>query len=253
MLREPAFALRVQERAVSISDLKAGLWDGTLTTPTLQIHLPSSGAKPSFQTKFTLSGAPLQSVMSAFGETQRQPGVLHLDWQGRGGFELATITGSGSLSLHEAEFLHIPLIGSLYVVFDQLTPGFGRDVASSITANYRLAGGTLHLANLILESKEAHVEAAGSVDLNRQFAHLTAKANLKGMVGLPTVLLSALLELEGEGPVSDVRWKLNNVPGTRVIGGAANIIGKTGGAVIKGAGKAAKGLLKRPPKPPPDK
>ena len=72
-------------------------------------------------------------------------------------------------------------------------------------------------------------------------------------MGLATALLSALLEVEGEGPVSDVRWKLNNVPGAGLIGGAANVVGKTGGAVIEGAGnavkgtgKAAKGLLKRP-------
>ena len=105
------------------------------------------------------------------------------DWKGGGGFELASITGSGALSIHEAEFFRIPLLGPLHLVFDKLTPGFGKDVASTMTANHRMTGGTLHIENLKLESKLTRIEANGSIDLNRQYAHLTAKAKLQGNRG----------------------------------------------------------------------
>jgi len=113
----------------------------------------------------------------------------------------------------------------------------------------------LHIENLKLESKLTRIEANGSIDLSRQYAHLTAKAKLQGIVGMTTTLLSALLEMEGQGPTNDVRWKLRNVPGLGMIGNAASVVGKTGGKVVEGAGnalrdtgKAAKSLLKIPGK-----
>lgn len=254
-LRSPAMTLRMDEQVVSVSGFKAGLWDGNLEAPETRIHLPSAEAKPRFETQATLKGARLQSLRKSFGAAGNQPGTVEIGWKGGGGFELASITGSGALGIRDAEFYRIPLLGPLHVVFDKLTPGFARDVASTLSANHRIGGGILHIDNLKLESKLTRIEANGSVDLNRQYARLTAKAKLQGIAGLATAILSALLEVEGEGPVSDVQWKLKNVPGIDMIGEAAGVVGKTGGAVIdgagsavKGAGKAAKGLLKIPGK-----
>ena len=75
-LQKPAFALRVEEQVVSVSGLKAGLWDGNLDMPMTQIHLPSAETKPRFETQVTLNSARLQSVMNSFGTAQKQPGVV---------------------------------------------------------------------------------------------------------------------------------------------------------------------------------
>lgn len=255
MLQKPALDLRMSGQVLELAEFKAGLWDGSLVAPASRIFLAPPDGKPKFETQVAIEGAHLQSVMNSFGTSQRQPGVVRINWKGGGGVELASITGSGSLAIHQAEFFRIPLLGPLHLVFDKLAPGFGKDVASSLTANHRLEGGQLKIENLKLESKLTRIEADGTVDLMRQHAHLTAKAKLQGIVGLATNLLSALLEVEGEGPVSDVHWKLKNLPGTEVIGAAADVVGKAGGAVIQGAGgavketgKAAKGLLKIPGK-----
>jgi hypothetical protein len=254
-LQQPAFALQVSEQTVSITGFKAGVWDGNLEIPATKIHFPTAEKSSRFETQVTLSRARLQSVMKSFGTEQGQPGVVQASWKGGGGFELGSITGSGALSIHEAEFYRIPLLGPLHVVFDKLTPGFARDVASTLTTTHRISGGALQIQNLKVDSKLTRIEGNGSIDLNRQYADFTAKAKLQGIAGLATGLLSALLEVQGEGPVSDVHWKLKNVPGAKAIGEAAGLVGKTGGAVIegagdavKGAGKAAKGLLKIPGK-----
>jgi hypothetical protein len=254
-LQKPAFDAGMSDQVLTISGFKAGLWEGNLDAPNTQIQLaPQPDAKPKFTAQLSLNNARLQSIMDSFGTPQKQPGLVQLTWKGGGGFELNAIAGSGSLGIHQAEFYRIPLLGPLHLLFDKLTPGFGKDVASTLTANHRLGGGNLHINNLKLESKLTRIEADGVVDLNKQYAHLVAKAKLQGIVGMATILLSTLLEMEGDGPVSDVRWKLKNGP-TELIGGAANVVGKTGGAVIEGAGgavketgKAAKGLLKIPGK-----
>lgn len=240
VLQKPAFALRMEEQMVDISAFRAALWDGTLDAPMTRIHLPSAEAKSRFETQIALKGARLQSIRSSFGPAQRQPGIVQVSWKGGGGFDLASITGSGALSIREAEFYRIPLLGPLHLVFDQLTPGFGKDVASTMTANHQMAGGILRIEDLKLDSKLTRIEASGSVDMARQYAHLTAKARLQGIAGLATALLSALLELEGEGPVNNVRWKLKNIPGLATLEDATRIIGATGGAVINGTGAAVK-------------
>jgi hypothetical protein len=253
-IQKPAFEFRMNDAVLTISNLKAGLWEGNLDAPNTQIQLaPSPDAKPKFTAQWTLNNARLQSIMNSFGTSQKQPGMVQVSWKGGGGFDLNSITGSGSLGIHQAEFYRIPLLGPLHLVFDKLAPGFGKDVASTLTANHRLGGGNLQINKLRLESKLTRIEADGVVDLNKQYAHLVAQAKLQGIAGMATILLSTLLQMEGDGPVSDVHWKLN-MPAD-LIGGAANVVGKAGGAVIEGAGgavketgKAAKGLLKIPGK-----
>ena len=103
-----------------------------------------------------------------------------------------------------------------------------------------MAGGTLRVQSLKLESKLTRIEADGTIDLSSKYARLTAKGKLQGIVGLAAAVLSALLEAEGEGPMNDVHWRLRNVPGIGMIGDAAGLVGKTGGVVIQGAGTAVK-------------
>ena len=81
-LQKPAFSVRVEEQAVTISDLKAGLWDGSLDVARLQVHLPSKEKKLRIETQLTLDGARSQSIINSFGEARKQPAVVPLDWKG---------------------------------------------------------------------------------------------------------------------------------------------------------------------------
>jgi hypothetical protein len=263
-VRQPTLALALAEGVVTIGDFKAGLWGGQISLPASTIHLGEGSAGPTFQTRVILSDASMQAISKDLGSGANQPGVVNANWEGGGGFTLPSIAGAGTVSIKQAEFYRVPLLGPLHLVFDRITPGFGKDVASSLTADHSLSNGVLSIRNLNLDSKFTRVEANGDVNLERNHAHLTAKAKLQGIVGLATALLSALLEVEGDGPTSDVKWTLKNLPGGALVKGAADIVGKTGGAVLNGtgsavkatgsaaagtvkeAGKAVKGILKLP-------
>ena len=81
-LQKPAFAVRVDEQVVSILDLKAGLWEGSLDVPRLQVPLASKERKLRIETKLTLNGARLASIISSFGETRKPPAVVPWNWEG---------------------------------------------------------------------------------------------------------------------------------------------------------------------------
>lgn len=247
-LRNPAFGLGLEGNTWSISGFNAGLWDGDLVLPMTRIEMPVGDGGPRFQTQVLLNGASLQSAMGSFGNSQKQPGVVKIDWKGGGGFSLRSIKGSGSLGISGAEFFRVPLLGPLHLVFDRIAPGFGKDVASSLTCGHSLSDGILRIDNLHLDSRLTRIDARGTINLETNHADLTAKAGLLGLAGQATALLSSMMEVEGSGPVSDMQWGLKNMPDAEIITGAARTLEKTGGKAVKTTGKAVKGLLGIPGK-----
>jgi AsmA-like C-terminal region len=237
-VQNPQFAMQMENEVLSIRNLEANIWDGNLNMPTMQINFPVEQSNTKFSTEFALKKVKLQSVINSFDTADKQPGIINFDWKGSGEFNLQSIAGSGKLELNGAEFFRIPLIGSLYSVFEKLTPSFDRTVSSAMTLDHQIGEGILNINNLKFNSSILKIEAQGNIDLEKQYAHLTAEAKLRGIVGLATALISSLLEVEGEGPVSNVSWKLKYVPGSGIVG---NAVGKTGGTVIKGADTVVEG------------
>ena len=81
-LHKPTFSVRLEEQAVTISDLKAGLWDGSLDVPRLQIPLASREKKLRIETQLTLNGSRLQSIINSFSADRKQPAAIPVDWKG---------------------------------------------------------------------------------------------------------------------------------------------------------------------------
>ena len=81
-LQNPVFAVRMGEQVVSISGLKAGLWEGNLNAPRIQIHLPSKEKKLRIETQLTLDGARSQSIIESFRAGRKQPAAVPVDWKG---------------------------------------------------------------------------------------------------------------------------------------------------------------------------
>src|SRR6476646_3791981 len=97
-LQKPTFSVRVEEQAVTISDLKACLWDGSLDVARLQVPLASKEKKLRIETQLTLDGARLQSIINIFGEARNRPGVVPLDWKGAW-----RISGAGEIPMDQPE------------------------------------------------------------------------------------------------------------------------------------------------------
>ena len=245
-LQKPTFSVRVEKQVVSISNFKAGLWEGSLIAPRTMVYLRRK--KPRFETQFAIKDARLRSIISSFGGTQPEPGVVQWDWKGGGEFDLASLAGSGALSIDEAEFCRMPIVGPLYRVFKILAPGFRKDEPSTMTVNHRIAGSSLYLEELKLVSEQALLEASGAVDLAREYTQLTARGRLRRLPGLVTVMLTWLLEFKGEGPVGGVRWSLKALPGFHPIINAPKKTTRTEREAENEDGRALKGLIELPGK-----
>src|SRR6476660_5871050 len=97
-LEKPTFSMRVEEQAVTISDLKAGLWDGSLDVARLQVPLPSKVKKLRIEMQLTLDGARSQSIINSFSEARTQPAVVPLSWKGAW-----RISGAGEIPVDQPE------------------------------------------------------------------------------------------------------------------------------------------------------
>jgi hypothetical protein len=233
---------------VSISNFKAGLWEGSFNAPKTLVYLPSAKKKARFETQFAIKDARLQSIINSFGGAQTEPGIVQCDWQGGGEFDLASLAGSGALSIGKADFGRVPIVGPLHFVFNVLAPRFHTDEPSTMTVNHRMAGSLLYLEDLKLVSEHAHVEAGGNIDLARESTQLHARGGLRKLPGLITVLFTWLLEFKGEGPVDNVRWSIKGFPGFHPIVNAPKKTTRTADAAEKEADRAVKGLIELPGK-----
>src|SRR4249919_2658229 len=95
-LQKPTFSMRVEEQVVTISDLKAGLWDGSLDVARLQVPLASKQKKLRFETQLKLDGVRLQSIINIFSEARKQPAVVPLNWTGTW-----RISGTGEIPMDQ--------------------------------------------------------------------------------------------------------------------------------------------------------
>jgi len=247
-LHKPTFSVREEKQVISISAFKAGLWEGSLIVPRTLVYLPSAKKKARFETQFAIKDARLQAIINSFGGTQKEPGVVQCHWQGGGEFDLASLAGSGALSIGEADFGRVPVVGPLHFVFNVLAPRFHTDEPSTMTVNHRMAGSILYLEDLKLVSEHAHVQAGGNIDLAREYTQLNARGGLRKLPGLITVLFTSLLEFKGEGPVDNVRWSIKGFPGFHPIVNAPKKTTRTADAAEKEADRAVKGLIELPGK-----
>ena len=246
-LQKPTFSVRVEKEVVSISNFKAGLWEGSLIAPRMLVYLSSGKKKARFETQITLKDARLQSIVKSFGGVQAEPGIVRLDWKGGGQFDRASLAGSGAFGIDEADFGRVPIVGPLHFVFDKLVPGFYPDEASTMTMHHRMTGGTLYLEELKLDSEQVRVKASGKINLGNEYTLLTAKGRLRKIPGLITFLFTWLFEFKGEGPLDGVRWSLKGFPGFHPIINAPKKTTETEEAE-QAADRAVKGVIELPGK-----
>jgi len=80
-LQKPAFSVRMEKQVVSISNLKAGLWEGTVEAPKTLLYLPAAKEKLRFETQLTFNGARPLSVRKSFALNRKQPASVPLNWK----------------------------------------------------------------------------------------------------------------------------------------------------------------------------
>lgn len=236
---QAGFALN--DQTLVLRGMAGRLWGGSVRIDNAKVNVMAS--------TWEVNGAEIKEVRiplmrSGLGlPDKQQHGMLHGTWQGGGGLRLTDIMGQGALRITDEGFNKLPLTGPLALVFVGIAPGFAEETTSRLATDYALHGGTLTLSNLKVDSAVTEIQAAGDLNLVTQHAKLTARAKLRGIAGLPTALLGRLLTLDGEGPFSDIQWRLRYALGLEQVAGTGVAIASD---VVKEGGKVARGILSFP-------
>jgi hypothetical protein len=214
--------------------------------------MPLSGGYR-YQLKVRTDGVPLAQVGREFNLKSELVGTMSMDFDGGGAAGLESHYGDGQVTVDDGKFYAVPFYGSLRAMLSQQSPHFGVDEARDLNASFSLKNGILSSPDLRVESSATRLQVKGRIDLKHQTLDADVRAELKGLVGLATGIVSRIFEIHGEGPLDSVQWKLAHVP--NLVGEAAHVTGKgveavvdTTGKVIKGVGEAASKIFEKRPR-----
>lgn len=205
---------------------------GTYTTPLRGNY--------TYQLAVKGDGLLVKDIAQQYSKGEDVAGHLNMTFNGGGANGMESHFGNGHIQVSDGEFYSIPLFGSLRSMLTQQSAKFGVDEARDLTCTYSLRDGVVRSKDLRIESTATKLLANGQVDLIQLTLNADVRANLRGVVGLATVVPSLIFELHGEGPLNDVHWKMAHVPG--IIQGAAEVTVEGVKTVTEGAGKVIEGI-----------
>ncbi len=212
--------------------IHGGTGGGTYTTPLRGSY--------TYQLKVRGEGMSMEGIGREFGVKGPIAGRMNATFDGGGAAGMKSQFGSGRISVEDGNFYSIPLFGSLLALLTQHSPKFGVDEARDLNCNYALKDEILRSQDLRIESAATKLLAKGQVNLVQQTLDADVRANLRGVPGIATAVLSLIFEVHGEGPLDDVQWKLANNPG--IVRGAAGVAIGGVKAVVGGTGKVIEGV-----------
>ncbi|MCF6311939.1 MAG: hypothetical protein L3J39_05770 [Verrucomicrobiales bacterium] len=194
------------------------------------------------------------------GDATALRGRLFFEFDGAGDAGAMVRQGKGSVRIEEAEFYTMPLLGTFFDTFNKIIPAFGRRKDGETHGTQKLTG-TYQIKDAIIRSEDLHIQGDLSevvvkvfYDVEKDNADIDGKINFTGAMGVVTGLASKLLEIEGTGPIKNMKWGLKGLnghagggegvinAGGNAVKGAAAMTGKGAEKLIEGAGKIGEGL-----------
>ncbi|MCB1232795.1 MAG: hypothetical protein KDN19_21300 [Verrucomicrobiae bacterium] len=214
-----------------------------------------SEASPLYAGDLKVTGLPLQSIVDYFGGAKELPGILTLNFSGRGGVQMATLNGEGNVRVDSAELYQVPVIGPVQNLMGSVVPVFGdREKRSELTGTFSIDEGVLKSDDLQVRSDGTRVKVAGELDLSNWQTQFEAEGNLVGALGLVTGLVSKAMVVQGSGRVDNLDLRMKNVPAEfasetvkglfGMAGHGVNAVTDTVGTGLEGAQQVAGGALK---------
>lgn len=160
----------------------------------------------------TWSEGDVSQLLGHFGadrrETRGSRGTV--TFAGLVGGELADVQGGGRVELTDAPLVNIFLLREIYQLIAILLPVFQAPGVGTVAGDYELDAGVLTLSDVVARSDTVVVRASGTVDFNQEQLEILALANLQGIAGLATAVLSRALEVEVAGDFDDFQVSLRN-------------------------------------------
>ncbi|MFK5923356.1 MAG: hypothetical protein QM496_14355 [Verrucomicrobiota bacterium] len=186
-------------------------------------------------------------VEKSDGNKEPLQGRLFFEFDGSGDAGTPLRQGKGLLRIDEAQFYAMPMFGTFFDTFNKVIPAFGRREdgethgTQKLTGTYLIEDAKIRSEDLRIRGNLSQVEVKVSYDVAKDHADIDGKIELTGAVGVVTTLASNLLEIEGKGPMRNLKWGLKNLSASGLVKGGVKGVGKTGEGVIKAGGATVKG------------
>lgn len=217
-----------------------------------------------YQASLKLEGISINemaALINVGGENKGLPGRLFFEFNGSGDKTTPIKDARGRVKIEGAKFYEMRYFGSLFAALNTAVPAFGKRKTGEgadtqeLTGTYQVQDEVIRSDDLVFGGDLSQIVVKGDYNLQENTVNLEGKAELKGLVGLATDLVSNLLELSGVGPLNDIKWELKNLNavgvikvGTKGVTGTSIEILKLGGGTAKGAvkitGKSVEGISK---------
>lgn len=103
--------------------------------------------------------------------------------------------------------MEVPLLDGTYDLFAAMIPGVKPGGDGQFDARFTAGPGMLEVTHFEAAGGSLTLNAAGTVDLEKQRVDGRARGKLRGLPGLVTRPLGRLLEMEEAGPFDDIQLK----------------------------------------------
>ena len=189
-----------------VEDLEAGVAEGELTGS------GQSREDGLWDLDVTWSDGDVSLLLGYFEVDRRETSGSRgtITFTGLVGGELAAVQGGGQVSIADAPMVNIFLLREIYQLIAVLLPVFQAPGAGTIAGDYELDSGVLTMSDVVARSDTVIVRASGTVDFNDEQLEILAFANLQGIAGIATAILSRALEVEVSGDFDDFQVRLRN-------------------------------------------
>lgn len=127
------------------------------------------------------------------------------------------LKGEGVLIIVNGNLLSVPILGPLTPIIGALLPRpiAGYNIAKEASCNFTVADGYATTKDLVALTSSFRVTSRGSVDFIRDDLDFDAEVRIRGLLAIPTFLLSELLAYRGTGTIENTKWSPKLLGGGR--------------------------------------
>lgn len=157
--------------------------------------------------------------------------ILSLHYRGTLGDEPTEFTGAGTINMENAPLVKVPLLDETYAIFSAFNFKAERHGPGSLRSTFTVQKGVFDVTEFAANSEAIHVTAKGKIDLVKRQVSARAWANLRGVAGVVTKVISRTLEMEVSGPLDNIRVRPAGPVG--IAGGGVVGAAETTGKILK--------------------
>ncbi|MBL9132139.1 MAG: hypothetical protein JNG86_13130 [Verrucomicrobiaceae bacterium] len=131
----------------------------------------------------------------------------HLKFTGRVD-DWKALKGNGVLIIVNGNLLSVPILGPLTPIIGALLPRpiAGYNIAKEASCNFTVADGFIKTKDLVALTTSFRITSRGEVNFIRDDLDFDAEVRIRGILAIPTFILSELLAYHGTGTVANTKW-----------------------------------------------